>query len=170
MSPERNEGEFTVYTSYNVEKLTETLNARADRLCTFLLILLGSAVLADITSTVALGLTVTTVAALQFVCRFGEAAGQARSQKLRYASLLARRQALSDTELIDQFERIHEHDSRPLAAIEEIAFNKACLQRGRNSHMAPLSLSARMLALLVGGQPCEPERSQKPSDDAVKTD
>lgn len=164
MSPERNEHEFTVYNSFNVEKLTETLNARAERLCTFLLILLGSAVLADIASQVALGLAVSVVAALQFVYRFGEAAGHARSQKLRYAGLLARRESLSDDELSAAVDRIHEHDSRPLPSIEAIAFNKACLMRGQIDHMAPLSRGAKLVALMSGGHPCEPERPHKPGD------
>lgn len=167
MSPERNEREFTLYNSYNVEKLTETLNARADRLCTFLLILLGSAVLADVAHTTVVGLIVTSLAAVQFVYRFGETAGNARTQKLRYASLLDHKNSIDDKELADRLDRIHEHDSRPLASVEAIAFNKACLMRGQEEKMAPLSVSARLIAIAAGGYPCEPEVSKKKTPDAV---
>ncbi|UQI40938.1 hypothetical protein [Vreelandella venusta] len=167
MSPERNDREFTLYNSYNVEKLTETLNARADRLCTFLLILLGSAVLADVAHATVVGLIVTSLAAVQFVYRFGETAGNARTQKLRYASLLGRIHSLDDQELAESIDRIHEHDSRPLASVEAIAFNKACLMRGQEKEMAPLSVSARLVAMAAGGYPCEPEVPKKKTPDAV---
>ena len=161
MSPERNEQEFAIYNSYNVEKLTETFNARADRLCTFLLILLGSAVLANMAHTTVVGFVVTSLAAIQFVYRFGETAGNARTQKLRYASLLEQKHGLGDLEIADRIERIHEHDSRPLASIEAIAFNKACLMRGQEAQMSPLSFGARVIAILAGGYPCEPEAPKK---------
>lgn len=168
MNTERNEREFALYTSYNVEKLTETFNARADRLCTFLLILLGSAVLADIFNTTVVGLIVTSLAAIQFVYRFGEAAGNARTQKLRYASLLDHKHSLEDKELADRLDRIHEHDSRPLASVEAIAFNKACLMRGQEAEMAPLSVAARIVALLAGGYPCEPEAPKNKTPDTTE--
>lgn len=161
MSPERNLKEFALYNSFNVEKLSETLNARADRLCTFLLILLGSAVFGDMANTFLLGFAVAAVAALQFVCRFGEAAGAAKAQKQRYASLLGRLGELSDEAVIEQMERIQEQDSRALTAVEAIAFNKACLMRGQADDMKPLTLSARLLAPFIGGQPCEPKPSPK---------
>ncbi|MDT0499675.1 MULTISPECIES: hypothetical protein [unclassified Halomonas] len=156
MSPERNVKEFTVFNSFNVEKLTETLNARAERLCTFLLILLGSAVFGNLANTFLLGFAVASIAALQFVCRFGEAAGAAKAQKQRYAALLGRMDELSDKSLIEQMERVHEQDSRALSAVELIAYNKACLMRGQPEQMKALTLSARLLAPLIGGQPCEP--------------
>ncbi|PSJ23602.1 hypothetical protein CVH10_01720 [Halomonas sp. ND22Bw] len=161
MSPERNTKEFTVYNSFNVEKLTETLNARADRLCTFLLILLGSAVFGDLANTFLLGFAVASIAAIQFVCRFGEAAGGAKAQKQRYAALLGRMGDMPDESLIEQIERVHEQDSRSLSAVELIAFNKACLMRGQPEHMKALTFSARLLAPLIGGHPCEPAATSK---------
>ncbi|SDL78882.1 hypothetical protein SAMN05661010_02558 [Modicisalibacter muralis] len=162
MSPERNDQEFAVYNSLNVEKLTETLNARADRLCTFLLILLGSAVFGSMASTFWLGLAVAAIAALQFVCRFGEAAGAARAQKLRYDSLKGRMSDLTDDVLAEQYERIHEQDNRPLASIETIAFNKACYMRGQEDECRPLSRFTKLVALVSGGHPCDvPPRDEK---------
>lgn len=162
MSPERNALEFTVYNSLNIEKLSETMNARADRLCAFLLILLGSAVFASIGSAFWLGFMVAVISATQFVCRFGESAGAARAQKLRYTSLLNRMSKLSDTELAEQLERIEDHDGRPLAAVEEIAFNKARLMRGcKETELDTLSRPARVLAYFIGGNPCSPPPRKK---------
>ncbi|RTR01976.1 hypothetical protein [Halomonas nitroreducens] len=154
MTPQRNADEFAVFVSFNVEKLTETLNARADRFCTFLLILLGSAVFGSMADTFWLGFAVASTAAVQFVWRFGEAAGAAGSQKQRYALLLGCMSSLSDSDLAAELERIQEHDSRPLSAIEAIAFNKACLMRGQSDQMKPLPTPARMLAPFIGGHPC----------------
>ncbi|WP_069383996.1 hypothetical protein [Halomonas caseinilytica] len=168
MSPERNSQEFKVYVCFNVEKLTETMNSRADRLCTFLLILLGSAVFASMLNTLALGVAVAAIAAFQFVCRFGESSGAAKSQKQRYSSLLGRMAKLDDDALREQIERIEEHDNRPSSFIEAIAYNKACLMRGQKDRMKPLPVFAWLMAFLVGGHPCgERVRKEKP---APKTD
>lgn len=106
-----------------------------------------------------LGLAVASIAALQFVCRFGEAAGAAKAQKQRYVSLLGRMSGMSDELLSERLEHAHEHDSRPLASIEHIAYNKACISRGQDDCCKPLSRFHRFVALFCGGHPYDTQVS-----------
>ncbi|MDR5859433.1 hypothetical protein FZZ93_05645 [Halomonas eurihalina] len=154
MSTDRNDLEFRVYVSFCVEKVTETLNARAERFCTFLLILLGSAVFAEMSNTFVLGVAVAAIAAVQFVCRFGEAAGAAKAQKHRYSGLLGSMSRLGDDELQSRIDRIEELDTRSPSFIDVIAYNKACYMCEKEDGMRPLPTFAWLMAFLVGGHPC----------------
>lgn len=161
MSPERYTAEFSVYYSYNLEKMLETLNSRLNNFCSLVLVVLGSAVMGQFGNAVYVGFGVAVLSALQLVYRFGARADASRRQKDKYSSLRARMPSLSDNTLNEERDGLKADNSVPISALEVAAHNKALLQIGRDEkedrkHYKHLNWFQCFITFLADGFPVYP--------------
>lgn len=117
---------YQIYYSHLLESMTSRLNSRVSKTLSFLLIVLGSAVISHYFNPVLMGVLIALISALNTVCSFSESAELARVQSSRYLRLYnCLKGADSDEDLMQQLMKIQEDDKIPNPVIARLAEREA---------------------------------------------
>ncbi|ECH8186127.1 hypothetical protein RF23_005193 [Salmonella enterica subsp. houtenae] len=142
---------YQILYSHNLEKLYGTLTGRIDKILSFCLLLLGSAVVASTGHPVATGLFIAGITALRMAFRFEAASEHARRQSGAWLKLFnTQHQTLSNDELLCAVTALQEADSvvwsvliRPSMVLTQSEQGKALTEK--------LTTSEKLFAFFSGG-------------------
>lgn len=117
---------YQIYYSHLLESMTSRLNGRISKTLSFLLVVLGSAVISHYFNPVLMGVLIALISALNTVCSFSASAELARVQSSRYLRLFNCLHAIeSDEDLMQQLMKIQEDDKIPNPVIARMAEREA---------------------------------------------
>lgn len=117
---------YQIYYSHLLESMTSRFYGRVNKTLSFLLVVLGSAVISHCFSPVLMGVLIALISALNSVCSFGASAELARVQSSRYLRLYNCLHAIeSDEDLMQQLMKIQEDDKIPNPVIARLAEREA---------------------------------------------
>lgn len=121
----RDESLYQIYYSYLLHRSFAILTGRIDKFMTFLLLLLGSSVMASIGNSVLIGFLIAAIAAMQNAFKPSSSSEASRIQAARYLNLYTENEDLNRDELKDQKLSIQEDDLHPWLSVENIAEYRA---------------------------------------------
>jgi len=117
---------YQIYYSHLLESMTSRFNGKVNKILSFLLVVLGSAVISHHFNPAFMGVLIALISALNTVCSFGASAELARVQSSRYLRLFNSLHAIkSDEELMQQLMKIQEDDKIPNPVIARLAEREA---------------------------------------------
>lgn len=117
---------YQIYYSHVLESMTSRLNGRVNKTLSFLLVVLGSAVISRYFNPALLGVLIALISALNTVCSFGASAEHARVQSSRYLRLFNCLHTVeTDEDLMQQLMKIQEDDKIPNPVIARLAEREA---------------------------------------------
>jgi len=117
---------YQIYYSHLLESMISRFNGRVNKTLSFLLIVLGSAVISHYFNTVFLGVLIALISALNTVGSYGATAELARVQSSRYLRLYNSLHSFeTDEDLMHQLMKIQEDDKPPNLTIAKLAEREA---------------------------------------------
>lgn len=122
--------EFQVDYSIALEEMQMVLFGRLDRFCTFLQLVLGTAVFAEMIPSVIAGACVAVVAAIQVTYQPGSRSMEAKYQRARYILLKKDSNVMDDDELQESLAELQGDDSPVLGALTHPAYLSTSIARG----------------------------------------
>ena len=143
---------FNLRYSFHFNTMQATLLARLDKLLSFTLLLLGSAVAASLGWQTALGVVVTTLSAIQFVWQPGRASMLAERQAAAYRTLLGQTSQLDTTQLQQSYQQLQQSDPAEIGSLRDPAFKRAAIALDLEDTIA-LTPWQRFMAWLAGDLP-----------------
>ncbi|EAC1133926.1 hypothetical protein DU258_21115 [Salmonella enterica subsp. enterica] len=142
---------YQILYSHNLEKLYGTLTGRIDKILSFCLLLLGSAVVASIGHPVATGLFIAGITALRMAFRFEAASEHARRQSGAWLKLFnTQHQTLSDDDLLCAVTSLQEADSAVWSVLIRPAMILTQSEQGKTQR-EKLTPAERLFAFFSGG-------------------
>ncbi|UBX30117.1 MULTISPECIES: hypothetical protein [Arsenophonus] len=146
---------FEVYYSIYLAEMTEIFNRRVEQCCSFWQVFLGASVFAHFQYGWLLGFLIALISAIQFVVKFGEKAGSAKSQVRRYRRLADELPQLDENQIKARLREIEETDTQPLTALYNPARKRAGIALYGVDRQAghPLTRWEKMMAFIGGGIP-----------------
>ncbi|MFS1582971.1 MAG: hypothetical protein ACL7AY_09235 [Candidatus Arsenophonus phytopathogenicus] len=146
---------FEVNYAFYLAEMTEIFNRRINQFCTFWQILFGAAIFGGIQHEWLLGFLIALISAIQFVVKFGEKAGSAKSQVRRYRRLADELPRLDENQIKARMREIEETDTQPLTALYHPARKRASIALYGVDREAehPLTRWEKMMAFIGGGIP-----------------
>lgn len=121
----RQESAYQIYYSHLLHRPFGILAGRIDKSMTFILLLLGSSVMASIGDPVAVGFIIATIASMQTAFKPAALSESARMQSIKYLNLFARTETLSDEQILSQITETQDNDCPVWGTIENIAEYRA---------------------------------------------
>lgn len=146
---------FHLHWCYFMEDMTSTFYFRIDKLCIFMQLLLGSAVIGNIMNTTLIGLTIAIIAAYQFSCNPAKAANDAKQQALSYAELIHDINNYDDAGIAKIIKSLEPKDSSILLSIRKASYIQSSVAT-KNTDIADaklkkLNLINRVIIFIAGG-------------------
>ncbi|WP_019101030.1 hypothetical protein [Chromobacterium haemolyticum] len=127
---ERHQLTFTLTYSTLMEEMHQTLMGRVDRLCTFLQLFLGCAVITTNVPTIYTGGLMAFLAAVQLVYQPAAKSMEAKIQKERYLDIKRQSGRMTDEQLSDALNSAAPHDSTIPGSLTHPAWLASSLQLG----------------------------------------
>ncbi|MFP3014482.1 MAG: hypothetical protein ACEY29_02370 [Arsenophonus sp.] len=112
---------FKVNYSMYLAEMTEIFNRRINQFLTFLQILLGASVFGNIQYGWLLGFFISSISAIQLTIKFGEIAGNSKSQVRIYRMLANELCKLSEDQINSKINEIEKNNSRTLISLYKLA-------------------------------------------------
>ena len=117
---------YQIYYSHLLESMTSRFNGRVNKILSFLLFILGSAVVSQYFNALILGVLIALISALNTVGSYGATAELARVQSSRYLRLYNSLHSVeTDADLMHQLMKIQEDDKIPNPTIANLAEREA---------------------------------------------
>ncbi|MFJ1217519.1 hypothetical protein ACVSTU_21080 [Yersinia enterocolitica] len=147
---------FRIYVSWYIELFSSTFYCRIERLCLFLQLLLGSAVIGELWNPQLAGFFVVLITCYQFAWKPGTVGDNATRQASFYSALIDELSGLDNDAVMVRLKKLETTDtSAPLLAIRKMARIQACITTGNyrtaEEEMKKLSLFRRVVILFAGG-------------------
>lgn len=147
---------FRVYVSWYIELFSSTLYRRIERLCIFMQLLLGSAVIGELWNMQLTGLLVVLITCYQLTWKPDTVGDNAARQASGYSNLIDGLGCLDDDAVMDRIRKMEASDTpAPLLAIRKMARIQACVTTGNHrtaaEEMEKLSFFRRMVIWFAGG-------------------
>jgi L-cystine uptake protein TcyP (sodium:dicarboxylate symporter family) len=146
---------FHLHWCYFMEDMTSTFYFRIDKLCIFMQLLLGSAVIGNIMNTTLIGLTIAIIAAYQFSCNPAKIANSAKQQALSYSGLIHDINNHDDVSIRENMKSLEPKDSPILLSIRKASYIQSAVATGNmntaDAKLKKLNLFNRMIISLAGG-------------------
>lgn len=143
---------FNLRYSFHLNTMQATLLARLDKLLSFTLLLLGSAVAASFGWQAALGFIVAALSAIQFVWQPGRASMLAERQAAAYRTLLGQTSQLDTIQLQQSYQQLQQSDPAEIGSLRDPAFKRAVIALDLEDTIA-LTPWQRIMAWLAGDLP-----------------
>lgn len=148
-----------VYYSYYMENMTATFRRNIFNFISFIQVVLGSAIMADISSHFFAGLLMTLFSTYIFVYKPGEKASSAKKQARRYEKLINILDTINLNQLNDRLSDYIDQDSDPIHLLTRPAYIKAAIAVGYSheeleEEINNLTFSERIASFIAGGIPC----------------
>lgn len=118
---------FSLRYSFHINTMQATLLARLDKMLSFTLLLLGSAVAASFGWQAALGFVVAALSAIQFVWQPGRASMLAERQAAAYRTLLGQIGHLNASQLQQNYQQLQQSDPAEIGSLRDPAFKRAAI-------------------------------------------
>ncbi|PVZ84849.1 hypothetical protein C9426_22110 [Serratia sp. S1B] len=123
---------YQILYSHRLEKMFSTLTGRIDKGLSFLLIFLGSSVIAGFGYPVAIGLTIAGISAFKMAFRFEAAAEHSRKQAANYLRLFNTQQLFeSEPDLLGAITKIQDDDHAPWSILISPAMVATQIEMGK---------------------------------------
>lgn len=148
----RHELKFTLYYSQTFEEMHARFWGRTDRLLTFLQIVLGSAVFADVGNNMLFGGLLVALSSASFVLQPAMAAIRHTKRDAMYTALILRESQLSDEQLQIELAKAAEDKPTTLGLLANPAHMRACIEIGCPP-TTTLTFWEKMAALIAGDIP-----------------
>ena len=146
---------FHLHWCYFMEDMTSTFYFRIDKLCIFMQLLLGSAVIGNIMNTTLIGLTIAIIAAYQFSCNPANAANNAKQQALSYSGLIHDISNHDDESIREIIKSLEPKDSPILLSIRKASYIQSAVATGNTNtadeKLKKLNPLNRVIIFLSGG-------------------
>ncbi len=147
---------FRIYASWYIELFSATLYCRIERLCLFLQLLLGSAVMSELWNAQLTGFLVVLITCYQFTWKPGVVGDNAARQACVYSTLIDELDHLDKEAVMARLKKAEITDTpAPLLAIRKMARIQACITTGNHrtaeEEMKKLSFSRRVIIWFAGG-------------------
>ncbi|WP_339057541.1 hypothetical protein [Candidatus Regiella endosymbiont of Tuberolachnus salignus] len=143
---------FELYYSYYLEKMTETLNRRIDKLGCFFQMFLGLVVVVNSAYGWLCGILIASMSGFQFSFKPGEVAGHAKNQALKYRQLIDEIEKISPDIIAKKRLEIEKEDSPTLSSLFNPARKRAAITLNYPQEK-PLTLNEKCFAWMAGGIP-----------------
>lgn len=141
---------YQILYSHRLEKMFSTLTGRIDKGLSFLLILLGSSVIAGFGYPVVVGLAIAGISAIKMAFHFEAAAEHSRKQAASYLNLFNSQHLIeSDSNLLGAITKIQDDDHAPWAILTYPAMIATQIELGRTPS-SKLSLTEKLFAKASG--------------------
>lgn len=150
------EDKQNVYNSYYIEYMTAAFQRNIFNLFSFVQVVLGSTVMANISNTFVAGLFMTLLSAYIFVYKPGEKSTNAKQQAKRYEKLISNLDAITHDELKNRLHDYVDQDSDPIGLIIRPAYIRAAIAVGCSrdelkTEIESLTFFERTAARIAGG-------------------
>lgn len=148
---------FTITYSYYLNEMQSVFFDRIDKFISFLLIVLGSSVMASGFNLFITGLFIASLSAFQFIYQPGKASYLANSRAKQYLSLKynAESQKLEDDEIDKKLSDLLQNDIPTLGTLCNPAFKRASIQLDLNDD-TELSKFESFISWIAGDLPTSP--------------
>lgn len=141
---------YQILYSHRLEKMFSTLTGRIDKGLSFLLILLGSSVIAGFGYPVGVGLAIAGISAFKMAFHFEAAAEHSRKQAASYLNLFNSQHLMDDdSDLLGAITRIQDDDHSPWAILIYPAMIATQIELGKTPS-SKLSLTEKLFARASG--------------------
>jgi len=152
---DRHQLTFALTYSTLMEEMHQTLMGRVDRLCTFLQLFLGCAVITTNVPTIFTGGLMAFLAAVQLVYQPAAKSMEAKIQKERYLDIKRQSGRLTDEQLSDALNAAAPHDSAIPGSLTHPAWLAAAIQLGLQIPRERLKMSwkERLYSYAAGNCP-----------------
>lgn len=147
--------QFHVHYCYFMEAMTSVFYAKIDKICLFIQLLLGTAVMADVINLSLIGLIIAVIAAYQFIYSPATIASQAKQQAIRYADIIHDLPNSVDIDVQKKLKALEEKDSTILLTIRNASYIQSCIATGQRDaaeiKIRKLNRIKRFIIFLAGG-------------------
>ncbi|ELQ9307932.1 hypothetical protein R3D73_000844 [Serratia marcescens] len=141
---------YQILYSHRLEKMFSTLTGRIDKGLSFLLILLGSSVIAGFGYPVVVGLAIAGISAFKMAFHFEAAAEHSRKQAASYLNLFNTQHLMEDdSDLLGAITKVQDDDHAPWAILTYPAMIATQIELGRTPS-SKLSLTEKLFARASG--------------------
>ena len=143
---------------YYREHMTARLKKTMFNTASFIQVIIGSTIMADVMNGWLLGFLITALSAYLFVFKPSEASGIARQQSFEYEKIIHRSHSMSEDEINAALIDLSEHDSDIPGCLVKPAYIRALIAAGYSSEridreINTLTLCERITAFISGGIP-----------------
>lgn len=146
---------FKLHYCYFMEDMTSIFYRRIDKLCIFMQLLLGSAVMSNIMNTTLIGLTIAIIAAYQFSCNPAKTSNNAKQQALSYGKLIHDINNYDDAGITKVIKSLEPKDSSILLSIRKASYIQSAVATNHtntaDTKLRKLNLLNRIIISLAGG-------------------
>ncbi|MDR8481517.1 hypothetical protein [Serratia nevei] len=147
-----------MYDCYYREQMTTKLNKSLFNLVSFIQVVLGSTVMADVFNGWLLGFLIMILSSYLFVYKPSEYAASAKQQAFEYEKIIHRSSSLSEVDIKTALAELSEHDSDIPGGLIKPAYIRAIVAAGFSDEyvsqqIRTLTLKERLCAFLGGGIP-----------------
>lgn len=142
---------YQIMYSHYFEKMFSIFTGRLDKILSFVLILLGSSVMANFEHTIIIGLAIAIISAVKMAFTFEAAAEHSRKQAALYLRLFnTQHQIASDDELLKEILNIQDGDFSPWVIFTYPAMLRAKTDLGISNEIK-LTRFEKLIAWVSGG-------------------
>ncbi|MFJ5443571.1 hypothetical protein [Pectobacterium sp. CHL-2024] len=143
---------------YYREHMTARLKKTTFNTASFIQVILGSTVMADVMNSWLLGFFIMILSAYLFVFKPGEASGIARQQSFEYEKIIHRSNSMSEDEIKTALIDLAEHDSDIPGNLVKPAYIRSLIAAGYSAdridkEISTLTRCERFFAFISGGIP-----------------
>ena len=143
----RQDSLYQIYYSYLLHRSFATLTGRIDKFITFLLLLLGSSVMASMGNSMLIGLLIAGIAAIQNAFKPSSSSEACKVQASRYLNLYTEHEVLNNDEVTELKLSIQKDDQHPWLSVERIAEYRADTDL-KNKSLIVLSKFEKLISLI----------------------